>query len=78
MTNAISAPGAANARSREGALAGELPKDADSVRRLDEDPQLRTRVAAALGVNIAQVYLAKSRVAALVKKEVRRLERETT
>jgi RNA polymerase sigma factor (sigma-70 family) len=32
------------------------------------------RVAKALGVNIAQVYLAKSRVSALVKKEVRRLE----
>ena len=32
------------------------------------------QVAASLGVNRAQVYLAKHRVAALVKKEVRRLE----
>ncbi len=31
-------------------------------------------VARTLGVNVAQVYLAKSRIAALVRKEVRRLE----
>jgi len=33
------------------------------------------QVADALGVNLAQVYLAKSRVSALVKREVRRLEK---
>ena len=33
-------------------------------------------VAAALNVNLARVYLAKHRVSALVKREVRRLERE--
>jgi RNA polymerase sigma factor (sigma-70 family) len=34
------------------------------------------RVARALNVNAAQVYLAKHRIAAMVKREVRRLERE--
>jgi len=36
------------------------------------------QVADALRLNLAQVYLAKSRVSALVKKEVRRLQRETS
>jgi len=34
------------------------------------------QVADTLGVNLARVYLAKSRVSALVKKEVRRLEKQ--
>ncbi len=34
------------------------------------------KVAAALNVNVARVYLAKHRVSALVKKEVRRLEKQ--
>jgi RNA polymerase sigma-70 factor (ECF subfamily) len=33
-------------------------------------------VAATLNVNLAQVYLAKHRISALVKKEVRRLEKQ--
>src|SRR5262249_47156635 len=33
-------------------------------------------VAKALNVNVAQVYLAKHRITALVKKEVRRLQKE--
>ena len=34
------------------------------------------QVAASLGVNRAQIYLAKHRVAALIKKEVRRIEKQ--